>query len=203
MKSAALSTVLVVALGLGCRAPRRLEMPSLANAQASNDFKSYELRRVGLLPFAGREIDDNAREAFQLAFLSEISQSTPYELILLDRHDLEEIEASEPYRRGWYRPRTIIELSRRYSLDAILFGTVTQQRTYPPQLLSLEVEMVAAETGLVIWSSSVHLDATDRRVVDGLKIYWGDKEDKRSWELALLSPERFARFAAFQVACLL
>ena len=56
---------------------------------------------------------------------------------------------------------------------------------------------------MVIWSSSVHLDATDPRVVDGLKLYWGDKEDKRAWELALLSPERFARFAAFQVACLL
>ena len=41
--------------------------------------------------------------------------------------------------------------------------------------------------------------------VDGWrsKIYWGDKEDRRAWELALLSPERFARFAAFQVACLL
>jgi hypothetical protein len=194
---------LVLALALGCQAPHRLEMPSLASAQVSNDFETYKLRRVGLLPFAGRQLDDDARGAFQLAFLSEIAQSTPYEVVLLDRSDLEEIVESEPYRRGWYRPRTIIELSRRYSLDAIMFGTVTQQRTFPPQLLSMEIEMVAAETGLVIWSSSVHLDATDTRVVDGLKIYWGDKEDKRAWELALLSPERFARFAAFQVACLL
>lgn len=186
-----------------CQAPHRLEMPSLANAQVSNDFETYEIRRVGLLPFAGREIDDLRREEFQLALLSELSQSTPYEVVLLDRYDLEEIEESEPHRRGWYLPRTIIELSRRYSLDAVMFGTVTQQRTYPPQLLSLEVDMVSAETGLVIWSSSVHLDATDQRVVDGLKLYWGDKDDKRAWELALLSPERFARFAAFQVACLL
>jgi hypothetical protein len=203
LKSTGLWAGLVLTLAAGCQIPHRLEMPSLASAQVSNDFKTYELRRVGLLPFAGSEIDDAAREAFQLAFLSEISQSTPYEVVLLDRDDLEEIDESEPYRRGWYRPRTIIELSRRYSLDAILFGTVTQQRSFPPQLLSLEVEMVAAETGLVIWSSSVHLDANDTRVVDGLKIYWGDKEDARAWELALISPERFARFAAFQVACLL
>ena len=203
MKRAAIGAVLVTALGLACQAPRRLEMPSLASAQVSNDFKTYELRRVGLLPFAGQEVEDNAREAFRLAFLSEIVQSTPYEVVLLDRRDLEEVAESEPYRRGWYRPRTIIELSRRYSLDAIMFGTVTQQRIFPPQLLSLEVEMVAAETGLVIWSSSVHLDANDSRVVDGLKIYWGDRDDKRAWELSLLSPERFARFAAFQVACLL
>jgi len=203
LKPAGYLAALALVLAAGCQAPHRLEMPSLASAQVSNDFKTYELRRVGLMPFAGRGIDDDARASFQLAFLSEISQSTPYEVVLLDRYDLEEIDDSEPYRRGWYRPRTIIELSRRYSLDAILFGTVTQQRTFPPQLLSLEVEMVAAETGLVIWASSVHLDATDQRVVDGLKIYWGDKEDKRAWELALLSPEQFARFAAFQVACLL
>lgn len=186
-----------------CLIPNRLSMPTLASAQVSNDFETYTIRRVGLLPFAGRDLSDSQREEFQLAFLSEISQSTPYEIVLLDREDLEEVEESEPYRRGWYRPRTIIQLSRRYSLDAVFFGTVTQQRTYPPQLLSLQLDLVAAETGLVVWSSAVHLDASDNRVVDGLKIYYAREDDDRAWELALLSQERFARFAAFQVACLL
>ena len=65
------------------------------------------------------------------------------------------------------------------------------------------MDMVSAETGLVIWASAVHLDATDDRVVDGLKVYYGNETQEDDWRLALLSPERFARFAAFQVACLL
>src|ERR1051326_6554850 len=97
----------------------------------------------------------------------------------------------------------MIGLSQRYSLDAILFGTVTQERFYPPQLLSLPVDLVSAETGLVIWSASVHLDATDQRVIDGLEVFYGNETDNESWHVALLSPERFARFAAFQIACLL
>ena len=196
-----LAPVLLVASG--CLAPHRLGMPSLASADVTNDYATYDIRRVGLLPFGGERLTENQREEFQLAFLSEIGQSTPYEVVLLAPEDLEEVERSEPYRRGWYRPRTIIQISDRYSLDAILFGTVTQQRTFPPQLLTLRMDMVAAETGLVVWSGSVHLDADDQRVVDGLKIYYANEEDDQGWQLALLSPERFARFAAFQVACLL
>ena len=111
---------------------------------------------------------------------------------------------SDPYRRGWYKPKTIIGLSQRYSLDGILFGVVTQERFFPPLLLSLQVDLVSAETGLVIWSGKVDLDASDERVVDGLRLYYGAQQgDDEDWHVALLSPERFARFAAFQIACLL
>ena len=187
----------------GCLAPRKLEMPNLASATVTPDFETYELNRVGILPFGGSDLTQHQSREFQLAFLSEIGQSTPYEIVLLESSDLEEIEESEPYRRGWYKPRTIIEISKRYSLDAILFGTVTQQRSFPPQLLTLSVDLVAAETGLVVWSSSVHLDADDQRVIDGMKVFYSNEEERQAWQLALLSPERFARFAAFQVACLL
>jgi len=201
---------IVLALGLGllaaCAVPRHLEMPYLAHAQVAPDFDTYELRRVGLLPFGGAELGAGMAEALQLSFFSEVSQAAPYEVVLLEEPDLEEVERSEPYRRGWYKPRTIIAISRRYNLDGLLFGTVTQQRTYPPQILSLQVDLVSAETGLAIWSSTVHLDAADQRVRDGLQLYYqgarGD-ENAPEWTVALLSPERFARFAAFQVACLL
>jgi hypothetical protein len=181
----------------------RPSMPRLANAVVSNDFESYTLRRVGILPFTGRGIDAAQGVDLQQALHSELSQSTPFELVLLDANDTMELTASDPYRRGWYEPRTIIGLSRRFDLDAILFGTVPQERFYPPQLLSLQVDLVSAETGLVVWSASVDLDATDPRVVDGLKLFYGAEGDEQSWRVALLSPERFARFAAFQLACLL
>ena len=179
-------------------------MPMLATAQVASDFDTYEVQRVGLMPFQGETIDLGRGRDLQLAFYSEFSRTTPFEIVLLDGADLEEIEDSEPHRRGWYSPTTIIETSRRYNLDAILFGTVLREQLFPPQELSAQVDMVAAETGLVIWSASVHANAGDTRVRDGLEVYFGAAADASDpWELSLVSPTRFARYAAHQIAVLL
>jgi hypothetical protein len=180
------------------------EVPLLGSAQVASDFDSYDLRRVGVMPFQGEGVDLHRSRELQMAFYSEFSRTTPFELVLLTESDLEEVYGSEPHRRGRYHPRTIIETSRRYNLDAILFGAVVREQLFPPQELSSQVDMVAAETGLVIWSASVHLDAGDPRVREGLRIYYGSADPSaESWHLALVSPTRFARFAAYQVASLL
>lgn len=202
--------LLACALLPACALTQPVTMPVLAEAEVAADFHSYSIRRVGLLPFAGHDVPERQSQALQRGLYIEIDQSTPFEVVLLTARDLQEVEESQPHRRGWYQPRTIIELSRRFNLDAILFGTVTQQRFYPPQSIGLQVDMVAAETGQVVWSSSVALDASDPRVIDGLKAFYTLPEDNllleeesEDWELALLSPERFARFAAYQIAQLL
>ncbi|MFT5284435.1 MAG: hypothetical protein ACI8TQ_000591 [Planctomycetota bacterium] len=179
-------------------------MPMIASAQVADDFGTYRLRRVGLMPFQGSNVDLVRADELQLAFYSEFSRTTPFELVLLNGADLDEVQASDAHRRGWYHPTTIIEVARRYRLDAILFGTVVREQFFPPQELSTQVDMVAAETGLVIWSSVAHLSAGDERVQRGLKIYYdAETEGQSAWELALVSPTRFARFAAYQIASML
>jgi len=209
MRRAPLINPLVLSLVLaGACATAHPSMPTLATARVAEDFDSYSLTRVGLMPFIGPGLTSEQTAALESAFFTELSLSTPFELVPLTGPDLDEIKQSDPYLRGWYRPETIFGLARRYSLDAILFGTVTQSQFFPPQKLSLQVDMVAAETGTVIWSSSVHLDATEKRVRDGIQVYFsnpdgGHDEESQDWRLALLSPARFAQFAAFQVAALL
>jgi len=198
---AILCTALALLASAACKSTEVPQIPSLAVAQVANDFGSYSIKRIGLMPFAGEDISFEQRQALEAGFVSEISQATAYEVVILGARDLEEVNLSEPYRRGWYRPETIIDITRRYSLDGILFGTVIQQRFYPPQRLDLQMDLVVAETGMVVWSSSVHVDAADTRVLDGLKTYYALEDEEREWELALLSPARFARFAAYQVAC--
>ncbi len=175
---------------------------SLAQARVSSDFTTYEIRRVGLLPFDGFQLTPERRRELQNAFHSEFSQSTPFEIVLLGESQLQELIQSDPYIKGTYEPRTIIGLSQRFNLDAIFFGTITQERFFPPQVLSMQLDLVAAETGMVVWSSTIHLNADDPRVAEGLQTYYGGI-DKEVWQIAMLSPERFARFAAFQMACLL
>jgi hypothetical protein len=197
------ATIALVLACPACLSPHVPPMPRLATAEVSNDFETYEIRRVGLLPFQGRTLTADQREQLQTTLFTEVAQSTPWEVVLLEESDLQMIEASSPHRRGWYRPRTVIQLAERYTLDAILVGTVLDERFFPPQRLSMSVDLVSSETGLLIWTSSIHLDAGDPRVEDGLRAFYAGDENPEAWRLALLSPERFARFAAYQVACLL
>lgn len=199
--------LVVVLLAAACTSLESSGPEGLATAQVAPDFESYQVRRVGLLPFVGADVDRASAQLLQQSFYAEVSQSTPFEIVLLDATHLAEIPASQPYTRGWYDPRTILELARRFRLDGLLVGTVMQMQTFPPQKLSLALELVSAETGLVLWTSTVHLDAADKRVSESMRAYL--KHHRASdgtydnLTLGLLSPSSFARFAAWQVAQLL
>lgn len=203
MRGAVLTALAAVAAG--CVGVSHSVEP-LADARIVSDFDTYTLRRIGLVPFTGEGLTRERSVELQAAFFAEISAATPFEVVPLEPADLAEIPTSDPYRRGAYEPRTIIEVSRRFNLDATLIGTVTDQQYFPPQRLGVQLDMVAAETGLVIWSSSLQLDASKRRVRDSLRAWsqedQGDLDDE-DWELTLISPRRFGRFAAWQVARLL
>ena len=88
-----------------------------------------------------------------------------------------------------------------------LIGAVTDIQTFHPQRLSTQFDLVSSETGMAVWTASLHLDAADDSVRDALEEFYtyGDGEDSSGepWELSLLSPRRFARFAAWQMARLL
>lgn len=198
-----LASVLMLTALAGCASNAPHAVP-LATARVAADFESYPLRRVGLLPFCGEKMAEEQSAALQGAFLNEIHRRTAFEVVPLNPVDLEEIPESEPFRVGWIQPRTVIDLAHRYSLDAILIGTVTDRQYFVPQRLGVQLDMVAAETGVSIWSATVHLDASHEEVRQGIEAWFNEhKADVASgetWELALLSPRRFAQFAAFQIA---
>ena len=120
------------------------------------DFETYQLERIGLLPFLGLELGTDQAFELQSTFFTEFSVETPFEVVPLYRNDLEEVPGSEPYRRGGYDPRTIIDIARRFRLDGVFVATVTDYQFYKPQRLSVQVDLVASETGVAIWSSSIH-----------------------------------------------
>jgi hypothetical protein len=179
-------------------------VPPLARTQAAPDFETYRLSRVGLLPFEGDELGEGHAETLQRAFLLELGQLASFEVVRLDPADLAEVQSSEPYRRGLYRPRTLLDLAERFRLDAILIGSVIQASVYPPQVLGLELDLVSCETGMVLWTASLHVDASDTAVRRHLDTFQRSQETTEDWQggvqLTLISPSRFARFAANAVA---
>lgn len=198
------AALLVLCVLVGCAGPR--EVPRLGSARIVSDFQTYSLRRVGLLPPRGVPIDADQGAELTAALFAEFSAHTGYEVVSLDDHDLEAVPELEPYRSGKYRPGTILEVARRYRLDALWIPTVTDLQTHPPQRLGLSIDLVSTETGQAIWTASLQLDAARESVREGMRI-WAEREvgdvSDTTWELTLISPRRFARFAAYQIATLL
>ena len=95
----------------GACATAHPSMPTLATARVAEDFDSYSLTRVGLMPFTGAGLTSEQTAALEAAFFTELSLSTPFELVPLTAPDLDEIKQSDPYLRGWYRPETIFGAS--------------------------------------------------------------------------------------------
>ena len=208
MRARLATLALCCALAACTSAPTREDAQLFATARVVTDFESYDLHRVGLLPLVGQEVWSEQSEPVQSGFLGELSRTTPFEVVHLGKGDLAEIPGSDPYRRGWYDPRTIIALAKRYQLDAVFVGTLADAQFFAPQRLAVQLDLVACETGAAIWSGSVHLDASDASVRDSLLIWATDASDaeyrgSEPSDLALLSPRRFARFAAWQLSQLL
>lgn len=189
----------------GCQASKTV--PLMGSAQITSDFESYSLVRVGVLPFAELNKEPMTRHeigAVETSFHSEFAAATPYDLVPLRASDLEELLPPDPFREGWYSPSTLTTLRERYRLDALLVGTVTSRRVVAPQVLGVQLDLVSCETGQTIWTSDLLLDASNegtRRAVDTwARHHLGEEHGAR---MAMLSPKKFAHFAAFQMARLL
>lgn len=176
----------------------------LAIQRRASDRDEYVLRRVGILPIehAGWRADE--AQAFQAALAAELATRWHAEVIPLRREDVAETPSQAAFRTGRIVPGAIVTLARRNNLDGLVAVTLTDRRAYPPQRLGLEVELTACDTGLSIWGASLRLDAAQERTQSTLRAWYeivrSTQAAPESWDLYLLSPQRFAEFAAAQVA---
>lgn len=202
MKNVLACAVLVCGT-LGC-ATTKHEVPCLATTRVVADRAEYDLRRIGVLSFQGADLGVEEARTLQHSLMTALSLRTTAELVPLSAADIEEVSDNEPFRRGWIRPETVVTLARRYKLDAIFIGTVTERRSYLPQRLALEAELISCDTGVSIWNSSIQLDAAQDRTRLALKAWFenerGAEATNEAWDLYLLSPTRFAEFGAAQMA---
>jgi len=202
-------TLLSLALtaGLSACVTTRADVGNLAHASVTSDFHTYNLRRVGILPFQGISIDLESQKELEAAFATELSATSGLEVVPLTDADLEEVTKSEPFRKGSIKPATVLALAKRFRLDGLFAGTVSDVRGYVPLRLCIDLDLVASETGLSIWSASARLDASDERVRRGLEQWLhasrGGATSQEGIDIYLMSPRHFVRFAAAQIAALL
>lgn len=179
------------------------DVESLATARLASDRDLYSLRRVGVLPIDGLLMRADDALAFQGALVEQLSRRMHAEVIALDASDVAEVPEGDAFRTGRIEPKSILALSRRFNLDGLVTATVTERRAYAPQRFAVEVDLTACDTGLPIWGASLHLDAAQERTQHALRMWFENERTthnaNESWDLYLLSPQRFAEFAAAQV----
>jgi hypothetical protein len=203
-------TVLAAALFVGAPlaltscSSTKASVGALATTRVALDRDQYSLRRVGILPIGGDGWRAEEAQAFQGALATELSARWQAEIVPLQHEDAAETPRQQGFRTGRIDPQAVLTLAKRYNLDGLVAVTVTDRRAYPPQRLGLEVELTACDTGLPVWAASLHLDAAQERTREGLRTWFESMRSPASatetWDLCLLSPQRFAEFAAAQVA---
>lgn len=192
----------VLLAATGCAAVKRSVEP-LAVVRVATDRDDYDLRRVAILPIRSNDMRLDEERALQGALALQLGEHLDAEFVLLSRGDAEEIPDNDSFRRGRIEPQAVIGLAQRFNLDALLVVNVSERRTYAPQRLGLEVELTACDTGLPIWNASLRLDAAQARTLDNLRTWFDNEREahdvNESVDLYLLSPQRFAEFAAAQL----
>lgn len=184
-------------------------VPMMGSARIAADFDTYRLQRVALLPFRAVDRTSGTLAAHEVgtletSFHAELASATPYDLIPLRGEDLAAVLPPDPFRDGWYTPDAIRLLRDRFHLDGIMVGTITSRRVVPPQVLGVQLDLISCETGATIWSADLMLDAARNDVQEAVAV-WSEgslgKDDGGA--MVLLSPRRYAHFAAHQLARLL
>ncbi|MEZ5973478.1 MAG: hypothetical protein R3F17_01425 [Planctomycetota bacterium] len=175
--------------------------PVLGSARVVSDIDSYSLRRIGLLPLEG--MDPTLAESREMAMVlgAEFAARTGLEVLVMQPSDLTEVTHLEPHRLGRFEIATVIELGRRHRLDALLVPSLIERRGYPPQRLTLQVDLVSTETGMSLWFGQVQADAGEGRTQEAVE-YWVESENGErgcDWQVVLLSPKRFYRFVCHQL----
>ena len=173
------------------------------NYHKSEEYLNSRLHRVLLLPFTVESQRDKVVDEVTDAFYIELQKSGKFEIIV--PQGFQDILAlqNDIWNRGLIRSETIEEAKRRYKVDALIFGTITQYQPYEPPVLGIKIGMFSAISGNIMWSSDAIFDSSDASVVKLVKTYYKEhykrKQSLYDWKIILLSMKRYAQFVAYHM----
>lgn len=162
------------------------------------------LRRVAVLPFQDLTRHEAETRALRQALVDEIQKRQAFEVVSLGRDALAEHEEVDFFRSGVFRQDTLIRLAGRFAADGVLYGAVTRYHPYEPLSLGLQLTLVSAEDGEVVWSANGFYDAADAAVVQDVHnfhdVRLAPSGSLEGWRLILVSPSRFGAYVCSRLA---
>ncbi|MEE9394238.1 MAG: hypothetical protein V3W41_17200 [Planctomycetota bacterium] len=165
------------------------------------DRAPQRFERVALIPFEIEGFDDKTAASFREELRGAITQRGLFEALPISERDLDDINLSSARNRGTYSTEDLRALNRRFGVDGVLAGSITESRTYPSIRLGVRLFLLDCRTGRVAWASDFRLDANDQRVAADAHNYYDVhyQDPNRSLiehEKVLISPRLFRQFVA-------
>jgi len=182
----------------GCHLFEKPARARRVNYWLAEEADLANIRRVMVMPFLeSAGVDADVEELHQV-FVGELNKLQRFEVIPLPHGAHEDQPLLDSLRTGRLDSAAIVGLSRRYSLDAIVLGTITTWRPYKPPHLGLRTQMISIHTGSAVWAADGAYDTGDGRTVEDMRHYYrrrmADSDDLHEEDLLLISPSRFAGF---------
>lgn len=169
----------------------------------SEEYSNAGLQRVLLLPFTIESERDKVTDEVTAAFSIELQKSAKFDIV--EAQGFQDIlsQQKDIWTRGLIRAETIVEAKKRYKVDAIIFGKITQYQPYEPPILGIKIGMFSAKSGNIMWSADAIFDSSQASVIKLLKSYhkkqYQRKQSLYDWNLIMLSMKRYSQFVAYHI----
>ena len=109
------------------------------NYYKSEEYSNTTLHRVLLLPFTIESRRDKVVDEVTEAFYIELQKGAKFDIVVPQGFQDILSQQKDIWNRGLIRPETIVEAKKRYKVDAIIFGTITQYQPYEPPVLGIKI----------------------------------------------------------------
>jgi hypothetical protein len=188
---------LFLLLAAGCAAHQPRVSVYVSNLRA-NEMPS----RLVVVPFASPVGGEEASPITTQAFALEIQRILRNDVIVTPADDARLLAEADLWTRGRVDVESLVEARKKYMADAFLFGSVTQYKPYDPPILGVNLRLLSASTGEVIWAAGGLFDARDADVRWLGEAYYNNSSMRRDLygpEVLFMSPRLYAGFVADRV----
>lgn len=190
------------ALLAACAVPPKEKLPAPA-AVRDPVLDQRPVQRVLLLPLVDECGHGPGSAVVSDAVHEEIAKTRRFKVVRPDSADSARLAARGPRNNGRIPVTVLVDLGRRYGVDAVLFGALTRYRPYPPPLVGLDLVLLDVQTGSVLFAADDLVDASDRAAANSMDAFYREESARGETlfgpEIVRTSPVWFARFAARRI----
>jgi len=193
--------VAFVLLFSGCKTNKEIALGPPFSSFRVGQYSELGVRRVALVPFYNMTSYPHVHEEFTQLLATELGAAGQFEVVSVPEYEVADPEIVPP-STGRYDENLLIYLGRKYGVDAVIFGRVSQFHPYWPPRMGVVMHMVDVREGTVLASADGIWDARNKYVAGQAERYYMQLHSQNTLphsELMLHSPNYFQKFVAYQV----
>jgi hypothetical protein len=157
------------------------------------------VRRVLVLPFTAGDAPPGHPALMQEAFAQVLRATCGFEVVAPDSGEIPRTSREELERGRVRDVASLIRLHREWGCDAVLVGRLAFSRAHGEPAAGLELSLVDARDGMLLWTARDAIDARIQATRHSLLRFRAEEAatgGEEATDVAQVPAESFARFAA-------